>query len=77
MGSTRAAIAAGLVIALFVCFGPLRAQSEPDAQVAKITLKSLAAQVATLRSPTGPATVQAKTSSPRRTRRMRSRWASS
>ncbi len=48
MRSTRAAIAAGLVIALFVCFGPLRAQSEPDAQVAKITLKSLAAQVATL-----------------------------
>jgi len=40
--------AAGFLIAIFLCPGSLRAQSQPEAKPAKITLKGLAAQVATL-----------------------------
>src|ERR1017187_5681048 len=44
-------VATGLLIAIFACLGTPRAQSEPQAAAAaKITLKALAAQVATLQT---------------------------
>ena len=51
MKGIAVAAAAGLLIASFVCPGTTRAQqSEPDAKAAKVTLKSVEAQVVTLQS---------------------------